>query len=205
MQLNNKLLIGGVALALAAVATVTLVPEDDISQDITHSIPSATVNTIKTKQSSVEVDYAKEDLPGAYGKSVVSEPVKKEIKQNWEPTVETKAYDTTKTYEIAVVNPNRDPEYTASSYIPVSGRIDGRHFTIKVPEHLVKNGSSGISIRIKNLKTGKMTSTPISFMDELKDRTRSAHLNIDSENIDEYEYISEEKMLPVPGERYVGN
>jgi hypothetical protein len=203
LQLNDKLLTSGIVLALAAVVTVIIMPDDEIDQNTPHNASSASVNI--TKQSRAKIDYVKEEVPIAYGKAVATESIQKEIHQKWDPAIETKALDTTKTFEIAIVNPNRDPEHIAQSYVPVSGRIDGRHFIIKVPTYLIKNNSSGINIQVKNLKTGKTSSTPISFMDELKDITRSAHLNIDSQNIDDYEYTSEEKILPVPGERYINN
>ncbi len=198
---------GGVVLALAAVATVLFTSDDTSGGSISYGLSETPANTLEPKKSvdNATIDYTQEETPAAYGNAVAAETAKATVEEKWDPAIETKAYDTTRTFEISVVNPNRDPEHTAKAYVPVSGRIDGRHFVMKVPEYLIKENSSGISIQIKNLNTGKVSTTSISFMDELKDRTRSAHLNIDSNDVDNYEYVSEEKMLPVPGERYVGN
>lgn len=201
--MDKKYFIGFVALTLISVVYFILT-EDEVSQKGQYNLHKENSGIKPNTETTTAIVYSTTESPK---ESVVSPAGKDEknkvSKPEWPADVESRTYTHEGTYQISVINPNKVAEKYAESFVAVNGRIDGYPFVAKIPESLVGEGADNISIEIKNLQTGQTVEVPVSFMDDLRDRSRHSTISVRSDDPENFEYVSEESILPVPGEQYI--
>ncbi|MBN2895250.1 MAG: hypothetical protein JXK05_05090 [Campylobacterales bacterium] len=121
------------------------------------------------------------------------------VKKEREKGVEAQAFDSSGTFEIAIINPHQDTSLPVKSYVNVSGVIDGKNFNLKVPDYLAKQDSSAITLRVRHMESNTSQSVPAYFLDALSDPLQRHFVSIDSQDVQNMRHETKTKILPLPG------
>lgn len=125
----------------------------------------------------------------------LSDSQKTEENPKLDPTIEAITMDTSRTFEITLINPLKTTDGLSQDTRYVQGKIDGKPFTLHVPKHLIENGAD-VSLSIKDLSSGVITSAPAAFIHDMKDPSIHPEIEIDSTQPDNYTQTMREQVTP---------
>jgi len=102
-------------------------------------------------------------------------------------------------YEISVISPSGENIHTDTAFKLLEGKIDGASFTLRIPEHLLKSAEKSMpELKIVNLETGAVQTTPMYFLDQLDNKKVHHKIDLSSDDISNYDYY-EKKGYTLPG------
>jgi len=192
---NKNTLLISITAIISLALIYTLFQDDDINpgdyQPLHHKQETTKIEKINTDS---VIEYKKSEDKS----TEVVKTVKKE-KPKREKFLESSCIDGKRKFEIALINPNQDLSIKPKEYVNITGKIDGSTFNLKVPDYLITGDNSAVTLRIKDRKTDVVTSTPAYFLDDLRDNTQRHFVTINSNDIDNYEYKTTNRILPLPG------
>jgi len=197
---NKNTLLLSITVIISLALIYTLFQDDDVNlknhQPSTHNITS---NESKTVTPPSEIKYIKSSTVTDDGNEVLQNTTKK-IAQKREKYLETRVFDQSKKFEIALINPNQDLSRNDGRYRNLQGKIDGQTFNLPVPLYLIEEGSGDVKLRIRNLETNERTSTTAAFIDDMTLPSMHTKLDINSQDPDNYQQINIEQLTPTrPG------
>lgn len=194
---KNIILLTGIMFSLVTISVV-LMTDDDIKV-FNLTIENRDKSSEKQKvREEIDIDYRAEK--SVVPKKIIATVHKK--KREREKFLETRTYDRSKKFEIALINKNQDLAKTSKAFTTLRGKIDGKSFFLKVPKHLIEEGSGVTELRITDLTTNDVSSVSAAFIDDMRDSTIHQSISIDSNNIENYEQSSVKQIVPPrPGER----
>jgi hypothetical protein len=203
MQQNQLLTIGGLLISVGAISYLLFSDiETEPSQEEIATVEQS--YTVVKKQSDVAIDYTKNEVQKVQQTfpSTKQTPRKKtpEPKKEKDPFLESKTLDKTHTFELSIINHDRDTSRHNGRYLPVHGKIDKNEFTLRIPQYLVQDGVGSTILRIKNLKSGDVQTVPAVFIDDMKNNGEYPKLTIDSSDLQNYQQeIIKQITPPLPG------
>ncbi len=199
MSLNKTVLIGlGGIISIAALFVVF----SNVSVDATlSSEPFAqeqTADTPRDDNSELSINYVSKETP----KEIVPKKSNEKKKIEREKYLESKTYDKSKKFEIALINKNQDLSKTTRGFTTLQGTIEGKSFFLKVPKHLIEEGSGVTKLRVTNLQTKEVATVSAAFIDDMQNPKIKQKIDIASlDDIENFTQTQVEAIVPPrPGE-----
>lgn len=186
--------IGITGVALLFVFLDSSEPENSISSS-TNSASEHPATYGDNANVTYDTPSENQSAPSASPIAEDTKPVKKE-RERW---LETRAFDNSGTFEIAIMNPNQDTSIPAKSYIDIAGVIDGKNFNLKVPDYLANQDPYTVTVRIRNMETNATESVPAYFLNSLSDATQRHFVSINSKDVQNIRHETKPRILPLPG------
>lgn len=190
MTHTNKTIMLGGAVALAAAAVLLLPGGEDITP-----VPSASKALLEAPASSHQkTTLLFEAVPSKRGADVIkaplhsrNEPGKNNMSNEKPLPLGASAIDVSKTYEIAVYDPEQiyKPSQApqAHHYAILQGTVDGKRFSLRVPDTVLQHPESTL-LRIQNRRTGEVSTASaagfIEAMNASANTNKRSEFSIDS-------------------------
>ncbi len=197
--MNKTVLIGlGGIVSIAALFVVF----SNVSVDATLSsepfVQEQVTDTPRAENSELSINYVAKETP----KVDTSKNTKENKKKVREKYLESKTYDKSKKFEIALINKNQDLSNTTRGFTTLQGTIEGEAFFLKVPKHLIEEGSGVTELRVTNLKTKEVSTVSAAFIDDMQNPRIKQKIDIESlDDIENYTQTPVEAIVPPrPGE-----
>jgi len=177
---NKNTLLLSITAIICLALIYTLFQDDDISPSELQTTLEKTVSS-ETKSTKMEsnIQYLKSKTSSIQK----NEPLQKKIKEQppkREKYLESRTFDRSKKFEIALMNPNQDLTKDDGRFRNIQGKLDGESFTLAIPLHLIQDGSGDIKLRIRNLETNESSYTTAAFIDDMMLPSMHPQLSIDS-------------------------
>jgi hypothetical protein len=193
---KNIIVIAGVVVSLVAVVTLFIADE---SIDI-NTVSIDTSSKVESKElrdnSKIEYKTTKNKTVSNTSKSVI-----KKERPKREKFVELQTYDHSHKFEISLINPNQDLTKSSTGFKKLKGYIDGEAFYLRVPNHLIQEGTGSMQLRVKNLETGEISLVSAAFIDSMLDQGTNISISMSSDDIENYEQqVVKQIVPPRPGE-----
>ncbi len=200
----NKTLLFAIGGAISLIALITIFSSNEFDDMQNLSIDKETPPHTQSKQlvsskKEVVIDYKTTQRTD---ESPIKELSKKAKRLKLDAVTEAKTLDRSGTFEVAIINPNKDATKATGAYTTLQGDIDGKPFSLKIPQHLIDEGTGATELRITNRKTGEVSSVPAVFIDDMKDPAHKQYISADSKDLQNFQQRSHEVVAPLlPGER----
>ncbi len=194
MSKTVLLAIGGI---VSIAAFVLFLQEDEISLSSIATLPEKETTTEEMPAShDVEIRYDTRELSGA--SSVKPVPKKAALREKY---LESKTYDRSKKFEIALINKNLQNSRKPGPYTTLQGTIDGESFFLNVPKELIEEGSGVTELRVTNLKTNGVSTVSAAFIDDMRNPMVRQRVDINSKDLQNIVQTEVEAIVPPrPGE-----
>ena len=192
----NKTVLFAVGGLVSLAALLTMFLQDDID------MPSAAITSVKEQRNT---EQSPENVSISYDtKEVTAEPSKERVPKKKivrEKYLESKTYDSSKKFEIALINKNLQNPRKPGGYTTLQGTIDGESFFLKVPKALIEEGSGITELRVTNVKTNGVSTVSAAFIDDMRNPMVRQRITMDSDDIENLTQTEVEAIVPPrPGE-----
>ncbi len=193
---KTALFIGGGIISIAAL--VVLMQDDAVEFSTAQKLPQEAHITSENVPDTEDVSIRYETLEAS--ESALKKPAEKKRLPR-EKYLESKTYDRSKTFEIALINKNLQGARKPNGYTTLQGSIDGEPFFLKVPKELIEEGSGITELRVTNLKTNGVSTVSAAFIDDMRNPSVRQRVDIDSKSLENYVQKEVEAIVPPrPGE-----
>gem|GEM_PF-3318536 len=194
----NKTVLLGVGGIISIAALVVLMQDDAVEFATAQKLPQeahvASENIPDTDDVSIRYETQK------MSESALNKPAETKHLPR-EKYLESKTYDRSKNFEIALINKNLQDARKPSGSTTLQGSIDGEPFFLKVPKALIEEGSGITELRVTNLKTNGVSTVSAAFIDDMRNPSVRQRIDIDSKNLENYVQKEVEAIVPPrPGE-----
>jgi len=160
---------------------------------------TTTTGVLPDEDNDVSIEYRATTSPANEEKHKKPTVIKERLKL--EPFMEAKTVERSGTFEIALINAQKDATKATGAYTTLQGKVDGLPFSLKVPQHLIDEGAGVTELRIKNRKTGEVSSVAAVFIDDMKDPSIKQSIDVNSKDIQNLQQSASEAIAPLlPGE-----
>ena len=192
----NKTVLFAIGGVVSIVALVLLMQDDGIEMSSTVGAPEQKTVLSETP--------ASDDVSIRYETHEAAAVTKKETQKRAVPRekyLESKTYDQSKRFEIALINKNLEHSRNPGGYTMLQGSIDGEPFFLKVPKKLIEEGSGVTKLRVTDLKTNGVSTVSAAFIDDMRNPMVRQRVDIDSKDLSNYQQHEVEAIVPPrPGE-----